>query len=93
MSETRQVEVTYHGRVQGVGFRFTVVRLSQRFEVTGCVRNCRDGTVQLVAEGSEETLRRFLASILASSVGGFITRHEAVWGPARHAFQSFDVAY
>ena len=43
--------VHYSGRVQGVGFRYTVRTLATRFAVTGFVRNLADGRVQLVVEG------------------------------------------
>ena len=55
--------VTYSGRVQGVGFRFTCERLAVGVDVSGYVRNERDGTVLLVAEGESEVLDRFLAAI------------------------------
>lgn len=39
------------GRVQGVGYRFFVVRLGRSCGVRGSVRNERDGSVTVVAEG------------------------------------------
>ncbi len=55
--------VIYSGRVQGVGFRYTVQRLAMSFVVTGFVRNLPDGTVELVAEGTVEEVDRFLAAV------------------------------
>lgn len=48
------------GRVQGVGFRHFAARHGQALGLRGWVRNAADGSVRLVAEGSEESLRRFL---------------------------------
>lgn len=42
------------GRVQGVGFRAFVWRQVQRMEISGWVRNRRDGTVEVLADGSLE---------------------------------------
>ena len=42
------------GRVQGVGFRAFVWRQVQRLEISGWVRNRRDGTVEVLADGSPE---------------------------------------
>ena len=38
-----QREIHYAGRVQGVGFRYTVRSVAAQFDVTGFVRNLPDG--------------------------------------------------
>ena len=55
--------VLYSGRVQGVGFRWTVEKLARRFPVTGFVRNLSDGRVELVASGTVATLDSLHAEI------------------------------
>jgi acylphosphatase len=44
------------GRVQGVGYRYFVMREAEQRGVTGYVRNLADGSVEVVAEGSDLTL-------------------------------------
>jgi len=44
--------VVVSGQVQGVFFRDTCRREAARHAVTGWVRNCPDGTVEAVFEGS-----------------------------------------
>jgi acylphosphatase len=44
------------GRVQGVGFRWFVMREAQRLKVGGFARNLPDGSVEVVSEGSEAAL-------------------------------------
>jgi acylphosphatase len=44
------------GRVQGVGYRYFVLRHADTLGVTGFARNRADGTVEVVAEGSESAL-------------------------------------
>jgi acylphosphatase len=44
------------GRVQGVGFRWFVMREAERLGVGGWVRNLRDGTVEVVSQGTDEAL-------------------------------------
>ena len=68
MKQERYV-VYYSGRVQGVGFRYSVCRLAGSFEVKGFVRNLSDGRVQVIAEGSTDQLDRFLESIEAEMTG------------------------
>jgi len=43
--------IIFSGRVQGVGFRFTVHRLANRYGLNGQVRNVPDGTVEMIAQG------------------------------------------
>jgi acylphosphatase len=44
------------GRVQGVGYRYFVLREAEGLGVSGFARNRPDGSVEVVAEGPEETL-------------------------------------
>ena len=44
------------GRVQGVGYRYFVLREAERLHVSGFARNLPDGRVEVVAEGSDEAL-------------------------------------
>ena len=78
----RQVRVRYAGDVQGVGFRYTVRKIANQLGVAGGVENLPDGTVQLVAEGAEELLRRFLLQIRTSRLGEHIGDEQAAWGAA-----------
>lgn len=48
-----------YGRVQGVGFRYFTWKGAERIGIKGTVRNCIDGSVEIVAEGNEEQLQDF----------------------------------
>jgi acylphosphatase len=48
--------VIVHGRVQGVGFRYSVARAAQSRSVAGWVSNRREGTVEAVFEGDPEAV-------------------------------------
>ncbi|MFP4643375.1 MAG: acylphosphatase [Spirochaetales bacterium] len=53
--------VRVHGRVQGVGFRYSTRAKAEQFGVAGWVRNEPDGTVSVKCEGPSEAVQRFLA--------------------------------
>jgi acylphosphatase len=44
------------GRVQGVGYRYFVLRQASALGVSGFARNLPDGGVEVVAEGPDEAL-------------------------------------
>jgi acylphosphatase len=46
------------GRVQGVGFRYSVQRRAREAGVAGWVRNREDGTVEAALEGDDEAVER-----------------------------------
>ena len=43
--------ITFSGRVQGVGFRFTAQRIAFRYGLSGFVRNLPKGSVEMLAQG------------------------------------------
>ena len=57
--------MTIAGRVQGVGFRATVLDIAARHRVAGTVRNLRDGRVEIDAEGERTHVEHFLDAVLA----------------------------
>jgi acylphosphatase len=65
--------IQYCGRVQGVGFRYSARQLAEEFVVAGYVRNLRNGDVELVAEGAQDEVDRFLDAI-ASQMAGYIQK-------------------
>ena len=59
-----------HGRVQGVGLRFTVTGFAKKYNVTGWVRNLYDGTVEMEVQGLEYRVDLFLQELSSDRPGG-----------------------
>lgn len=87
----RQLKVLFSGRVQGVGFRYTVRTLAAGFDATGTVRNLADGRVEFVAEGETSELEAFLEAIRVSEVGRFIRQEEVAWHDTIGQFRGFEI--
>ncbi len=88
--DRQQREVFYAGRVQGVGFRYTVRSLAAGFQVTGFVRNLCDGRVQLVVEGRTDEIERFLQAV-RKEMAGYIAEMKEMVRPPTGQFQRFEI--
>ena len=83
--------VYYSGRVQGVGFRYTVKSLTPGFEVTGTIRNLEDGRVELVTVGERAELDAFRQAVRESGLGRMIAREEDFFAPPSGSFHGFEI--
>ncbi len=63
MSTTFSRRIFYSGRVQGVGFRWSVKQIASGFEVVGWVRNLADGRVELEVTGDASEVTAFLEAV------------------------------
>ena len=62
MEEIRK-RIIFHGRVQGVGFRYTAKHLANSLGITGWVKNEWDGTVIMEVQGRETLINELLKGI------------------------------
>ena len=76
LSAMTSLQVFYEGRVQGVGFRWTVRHIAKGFDVTGWIRNLPDGRVELQAGGDESEVLAFLDAIKTSELASHIRGQE-----------------
>jgi acylphosphatase len=89
---SQRMTVRFIGHVQGVGFRYTTIRVADRYRVAGYVKNMPDGSVELVAEGEKPELERFLAAV-EQDMAGCIQDTKISISPSTGRYDSFDVAY
>ncbi len=57
----RSVRALVSGRVQGVGYRASCASVARQLGLSGYVRNCEDGRVEVVAHGATEVVAALLA--------------------------------
>jgi len=84
--------VTFSGRVQGVGFRFTARRIASRFNVTGYVKNLVSGKVEVWAEGTEQEIKGFIDAI-ENAFSEYISKTEKTKAPPTRKFAVFEIAF
>jgi acylphosphatase len=90
--EAEHREIFYAGRVQGVGFRYTVRSLAAGLNVTGFVRNLPDGRVHVVVEGEPAEVKQFLDAI-AEEMSYYIHDVQQTKQPATGHFDSFVIKH
>ena len=86
----KAVQIFYEGRVQGVGFRYSVRQIAKGFNVTGWVRNLTDGRVELQANGEADEVDAFLEGIRQSELGSLIRKESEntlTTPPDTHGFE------
>ena len=81
------------GRVQGVGFRFFVVRRARQLGLTGMVRNLPDGRVEVWARGSKTTLQDFRQALRQGPALSRVDQVEVEWGVQTPATDEFNVGF
>lgn len=88
-----RLRVLIHGRVQGVGFRFSTAAKAKGLGLTGWVRNLANGSVEVLFEGSHDTLEEALQWCRQGPRTANVNRVEVAWesGPSEHI--SFDLLH
>lgn len=86
-------QVFYEGRVQGVGFRYTVKLIATGYEVVGEVRNLADGRVEMKAGGDEEEVTAFLKAIRESELAGYIRKADVYSIPPLEGARGFQITF
>ncbi len=60
MDEDKAVHIFVHGHVQGVFYRANTQKIAQDLGLSGWVKNCHDGAVEIHAEGNRDKLEELI---------------------------------
>lgn len=79
------------GEVQGVGYRFFAQRAAARHQVFGHVRNCPDGSVEVIAEGPAAAVEEFKKDLAAGPQWSHVEQLEEINLEPTGQYSSFRV--
>jgi acylphosphatase len=80
------------GRVQGVNFRYFTMENAKNIRITGWVRNRRDGSVEVVAEGTRQNLVNFSNKLRNGPQSAVVTDFQLKWQIPTGEFSDFRVS-
>lgn len=88
---TVRLDATVRGRVQGVGFRYYVLRRATNLGLHGWVANESNGSLRCVAEGAPDAVDTLLAILERGPAGALVERVDVTRGAATGSFRSFEI--
>lgn len=91
-TQKRRLLATVEGRVQGVSFRYYTARRAKELQLHGWVRNHPDGTVQVEAEGEQDSLRELLDFLYQGSPNAKVENVSVRWAEYQGDLSPFTVA-
>ena len=89
--EICQLQALIEGRVQGVGFRYFVQSRAEKLGIKGWVRNTYNGNVEVLAEGTKETLEILLQDLRTGPPAAWVAQVKVNWSESTGKFRSFSV--
>ena len=89
----KRLHIFVSGMVQGVFFRQSTTIEAKEFSIKGWVRNLRDGRVELVCEGSEDSLNKMIAWCEKGPKGAFVDSVDTRWEEFKGEFNNFQIVY
>ena len=88
-----RAEITASGIVQGVGFRYFVVRKAKSLDLKGFVENLYSGEVLTVVEGERGMIEELYKEIRVGPPHSSVTKCLIGWREYKNEFTNFEVKF
>lgn len=89
----QRIEIHVFGAVQGIFFRSDTEKLARALGLTGWVRNEKDGSVTIVAEGDEEQLKELAGWCQKGNARSRVERADIDFKSAGGEFTGFEIRH
>jgi len=91
MGPAARLHAIVRGRVQGIGYRWFVQEQAASRGLTGGVRNLRDGSVEVEAEGARADLEEFLERLREGPFGADVAAVDVSWFAPAGTYTDFEI--
>lgn len=93
MSESKHAKIIINGLVQGVGFRYFVMRHADSLELNGYTQNLFTGEVLTEVEGDESIILELIKQLEIGPSKSHVVNCFVEWMEYKNEFTSFEVRY
>ena len=93
MMEKVIAHIVVSGKVQGVCFRMETKRVAERYNVSGWVRNNRNGTVEAVFEGEKDDIASVIEWCKKGPSHSKVSRVDITEENYTGKFRGFDITF
>lgn len=93
MSELSHAKIIVSGLVQGVGFRYYVLRHAENLGLKGYVQNLFTGEVLTEVEGDIGLINELIKQLKIGPMKSHVTNCTVDWTEYKNEFKKFDVRY
>jgi acylphosphatase len=90
-NELIEMKAQINGNVHGVGFRAETKFLATRLQLKGSVRNCPDGSVEIIAQGTKATLEALISELKKRFKSGHIDDIQLEFYQPRQSYEGFNI--
>ena len=88
-----RAEIVVNGLVQGVGFRYFVMREAQKLELKGFVKNLYSGEVLTVIEGEKANAEEMVRKLKVGPIHASVKSFKVDWQTPKNEFKDFEVKF
>jgi len=89
----KEIYCIVSGRVQMMMFRDFTLRKAEALGLKGSVRNLKNGTVEVIAQGEKEKLEAFIEYLNKGSLLSRVDKVEVTWRETKSVFDRFYIVY
>ena len=87
----KRAEIIIYGRVQKAGFRDFIDEIAFNLNLNGHVKNLDDGTVQIICEGEEDSIKELLDKINITQYPIRVKNIDVVYKKSTDEYRTFEI--